>query len=107
MDNKKKLGKRIKELRKKKGFTQEQVAEMVELEQNTISVIESGRNFPTLVTLEKIANVLDVELSDFFNYDDLDDIKKVKQLTAERLEKMNDKEIRQLFNFIKNVVEKS
>ena len=59
MDNKKKLGKRIKELRKNAGLTQEQVAEQIEMEQNTISVIESGRNFPTLMTLEKIAKVLE------------------------------------------------
>lgn len=104
MDNKKKLGKRIKELRKQKGYTQEQVAEMIELEQNTISVIESGRNFPTLVTLEKIASVLQVELSDFFNYDYLDDIEKVRQLTEEKVGKMNDEQIRQLFNLIKNII---
>lgn len=107
MDNKKKLGKRIKELRKQKGFTQEQVAEMIDLEQNTISVIESGRNFPTLVTLEKIAKVLNVELSDFFNYSYLDDIDKVKQFTQEKLQQMNEEQIRHLFNYIQNVIDKT
>lgn len=104
MDNKKKLGLRIKELRKRKGLTQEQVAELIEMEQNTISVIESGRNFPTLVTLEKIAKILDVELSDFFNYDYLDDIETVKNYTQKKFNNMNESQIRQLFNYVKNII---
>ena len=51
MDNKKKLGLKIKELRKRKGLTQEELAELIQMEQNSISVMESGRNFPTLGTL--------------------------------------------------------
>lgn len=48
MDNKKKLGKRIKELRKQKGYTQEQVAEMVELEQNTLVLLNPVEIFQPL-----------------------------------------------------------
>ena len=104
MDNKQKLGKRIKELRKSKGYTQERLAELINMEQNSISIIESGRNFPTLVTLEKIANVLEVDLSDFFNYDYFNDMEFVKQYTQNRLKKMNDEEFRQVFKYIKSVL---
>lgn len=104
MDNKKKLGKRIKELRKRKGLTQEQVAVLIEMEQNTISVIESGRNFPTLVTLEKIADILDVELSDFFNYEYFDDISYIKQFTQNQLQVMDDAKLRQVFKYMRNVI---
>lgn len=103
MDNKKKLGKRIKELRKNAGLTQEQVAERIEMEQNTISVIESGRNFPTLVTLEKIANVLNVELSDFFVYDYFEDIESIRGNIQTRLSQMNDTKIRQMFKYMKTL----
>lgn len=103
MDNKKKLGKRIKELRKNAGLTQEQVAEQIEMEQNTISVIESGRNFPTLVTLEKIANVLNVELSDFFVYDYFEDIENIRENIQSRLSHMNDTKIRQMFKYMKTL----
>lgn len=104
MDNKKKLGKRIKELRKQKGLTQEKLAELINMEQNSISIIESGRNFPTLATLEKIANILEVNLSDFFNYEYLDDIELVKQSVQEGLKIMDDNQIRQLYKYIRNVV---
>lgn len=103
MDNKSKLGKRIKELRKNAGLTQEQVAERIDMEQNTISVIESGRNFPTLVTLEKIANVLNVKLSDFFVYDYFEDIESMRENIQAQLLNMSDAKIRQMFKYMKTL----
>lgn len=104
MDNKKKLGKRIKELRKNKGFTQEQLAELIDMEQNTISVIESGRNFPTLVTLEKIAKVLGFELADFFNYEYFEDIEVIKESALKQLETMDENQLRSMFKYMKNII---
>ena len=101
MDNKKKLGLKIKELRKRKGLTQEELAELIQMEQNSISVMESGRNFPTLGTLEKIAKVLDVNLSDFFDYDYIEDIDVIKASTEDIISKMDDKQLRQLFKYVK------
>lgn len=103
MDNKKKLGLKIKELRKRKGLTQEQLAELIDMEQNSISVIESGRNFPTLGTLEKIAQILEVNLSDFFNYDYIDDIETIKASTKDIIRKMDNNQIRQLFKYVKSI----
>ena len=56
MDNKKLLGKRIKEIRKQKNLTQEQLAELIQIETGSLSAIESGRHFPSLPTLEKNFN---------------------------------------------------
>lgn len=103
MDNKKKLGLKIKELRKCKGLTQEELAELIQMEQNSISVMESGRNFPTLGTLEKIAKVLDVNLSDFFDYDYIEDIDVIKASTEDIISKMDDKQLRQLFKYVKSI----
>lgn len=103
MDNKKKLGLKIKELRKRKGLTQEELAELIQMEQNSISVMESGRNFPTLGTLEKIAKVLDVKLSDFFDYDYIEDTDVIKASTEDIISKMDDKQLRQLFKYVKSI----
>lgn len=62
------LGLKIKELRKLKRLTQEQLAEMVGLDIGYISKLEVGRNFPKIGTLEKIAQVLDVELVELFQF---------------------------------------
>ena len=62
MDNKKLLGKRIKEIRKYKGYTQEKLSELIDIETSSLSGIESGRFFPSLHVLDKMSAVLGVEL---------------------------------------------
>lgn len=68
MNKKETFGKRFKEIRKKFGYTQEKMAEIAGIEPQSISKIESGKNFPLLSNLEKIANKLGIELEDFFCY---------------------------------------
>ena len=69
MDNKKLLGSRLKELRKRKGLTLEKLAELVELEPASICNIENGYNYPSLQNLEKIVTTLEVTFSDIFNFE--------------------------------------
>lgn len=66
--NQKAIGRRIKAAREKKGMTQEQLAEWVELSPMHVSVIERGVKLPKLETLINIANVLDVS-ADFLLQD--------------------------------------
>ena len=72
MNNKKLLGKRIKEIRKSKGYTQEQLSEMIEIETSSLSGIESGRFFPSLHVLDKMSMILNVELVEFFKFSSID-----------------------------------
>lgn len=53
----------IKRLRKVKNLSQKEVAMSIDIAQAQYSVIESGKTVPTLTTLEKIANVFEVDLS--------------------------------------------
>ena len=61
------LGKRIKELRKKRRFTQEKFSELANIDYKYLQRIE-GKNPPALKvdTLEKLAKVLKVSLSRLF-----------------------------------------
>lgn len=56
-----KTGKLIKELRIKKGMTQEELAERTELSARTIQRIENGEVDPRAYTLQMIAKALDVD----------------------------------------------
>ncbi len=58
---KKQLGQRIKEIRKSKNITQEQLAEKVGIGTANISYIETGKFAPTIENFEKIAQVLEVQ----------------------------------------------
>ncbi len=72
MDNKKLLGKRIKELRKSKGYTQETLSEKIGIETSSLSGVESGRFFPSLHVLDKMSTVLEIELHEFFQFSTVD-----------------------------------
>ena len=58
------IGKRIKELRKRKGLTQAQLAEMSGVEPSNISHIERAATKLSLPTLIAIANALDATLDE-------------------------------------------
>jgi transcriptional regulator with XRE-family HTH domain len=57
---------RVKEIRRRKGWSQKELAEESGVGQDTISGIESGRHEPRPSTLRKLADALDVEVADFF-----------------------------------------
>ncbi len=62
------FGKRVAELRKKAGYSQEQFAFKCGVDRTYVGVVERGEKSPTLNTIEKIANALDISMSELFNY---------------------------------------
>ena len=58
------IGKRIRELRKQKNWTQSTLAELSEVEPSNISHIERAATKLSLPTLIKIANALEVTLDE-------------------------------------------
>ena len=60
------LGKNIKKYRKLRGLTQEKMAELIEIEVRTLSLIETGNNFVTSKTLGKLSEVLQVSPANLF-----------------------------------------
>lgn len=65
------LGARIREVRKGLKMSQEQLSEMVDVDPRYISRIERGNCFPSLDTLENIAQSLHVEMRELFDYEHL------------------------------------
>ena len=65
MSRKLSLAKRIESLRKKRGLSQEKIARLADVSNNTIVNIETGINQnPTIETLRKIAEALDVSVEE-------------------------------------------
>lgn len=79
MDNKQLLGRRLKELIKKKGISQEKLAEMAGIEPAALSNVVTGRNYPLFTTLEKIINILGVGFQDVFNFKHHDSNENLKE----------------------------
>jgi transcriptional regulator with XRE-family HTH domain len=72
------LGKRVKFLRRHSRLTQAQLAEKTDLSVNYISEIENGLASPTLKTLLRLAQALDVEVEELFNFDPADVSRRTK-----------------------------
>jgi transcriptional regulator with XRE-family HTH domain len=62
------LGKRIAEIRKSNGLTQENLAEKTGYSVEFISLVERGLNAPSVAGLAKIAKALKVEVKDLFDF---------------------------------------
>lgn len=98
------FGKRIKEIRKNKKMTQEKLAEIVDLDCQTISRIETGYYFTSYENLEKLATALEVEIKDFFDFQYLQEREKEK-LKIDILNKVNTfsvQDLRKVAKFIQD-----
>ena len=68
MDARQQLGQRLKHLRRVRGYTQEQLAERIDISAKYLSSIERGAENPTLDLLGRLAQGLQVELYELFQF---------------------------------------
>lgn len=81
----KNIGNKIKAIRKTRGYSQQQLAELMDVTRSTISNWECGRRYPHLSELDSLANKLNVSLEYFKgNGDD------IKELLAKASQVFND-----------------
>jgi transcriptional regulator with XRE-family HTH domain len=66
MDIKQLFGQRVKELRNKKGISQEKLAEFSDLHRTYISSIELGKRNVALENIARLAKALDCNIEDLF-----------------------------------------
>lgn len=64
----KKFGQRVRELRKAKGLTQEQLSLEIDTDNSYISNIENARYDIPLSRVRLIAKALQVDMREFFNF---------------------------------------
>ena len=90
------LGAKIKQIRKSKKITQEKLAETINVDFGYISKLEVGQNFPSIQTLNKIADTLNVDISEFFTYKDINEID-LKSETTKLINNFNYDELKIIY----------
>ncbi len=100
MNIKKDFGQRIKELRNKKGITQYQLAEMAGIDPKHMSHIETGRSFPKADLIEKFAIALDIDYTELFKTQHLDDRKILLEKLGNYLENASDSDLQVIYKII-------
>ena len=63
---KEKLARNVQKLRKKSGWSQEELAEKIKISRTHMGHIEQGRRSPSIKVMTKLANVFKVSISDLF-----------------------------------------
>ena len=94
MDKKQLLGKRLRELRKRKGIKQEKLAELIGVEPASISNIENGKNYPSMTNLESILRVIECSFLEVFDFEHkkengtlIEEINEVMKKNPEKIER--------------------
>ncbi|WP_152393294.1 helix-turn-helix domain-containing protein [Paenibacillus guangzhouensis] len=105
------IGKRIRDLRKERGLSQEQLGELANLNYTYIGGVERAETNISVLNLAKIANALNVGVYELFSYTRLSNQTKGKSHDMEQiidlLLSLNPKEVRKAKNILIEVFDKN
>ena len=98
------LGKRIKELRKSKGFTQEHLSEIVGVDPKHLSRIECGKNVPSIDLITRISDALGLELHLFFQTSHLKDKNTLIKEINDALKVQSESNVRLFYKILTDII---
>ncbi len=92
------LGRRIRAIRKAKGWTQEELGSKADVSYKFVGEIERGQQNPSFDTLVKIADALEVELFDLFRFEqEITNRKDIEARMAKITKGVSEDDLRQIF----------
>jgi len=97
------FGKKLKDLRKKRGLTQEKFAEMVDLETGSIGMIEIGQRAASFETIDKIASSLGINYYELFDFEELETQNTIEKAIIKEINKLDEKTLKFILKFIKDI----
>ncbi|MEI7638997.1 MAG: helix-turn-helix transcriptional regulator [Syntrophus sp. (in: bacteria)] len=99
-DLKRFIGLRIGDIRRKKGITQEYLAGKMDIDPKYLSSIERGKENPTLNTLIKLSQALDVDLGEIFAVVQIEDVTKRKNLVLSLINEADGEQLKQAYKIL-------
>jgi len=93
------FSKKLRENRRKRGLTQEKLAETVGISTHYLAMLETARNFPTSDTLERLASALEIPVYELFIFDHSpkEELEQLRQEIVNEVNKTVSKAIKQSF----------
>lgn len=101
---KKLFGQRIKQLRKNKKLTQEELAELIWMDPQHFCKMENGSHFPSLKNLIKLATALDIEVKDLFCYNETEHNATLRKINS-AIKRLNEKELKFLQQILTSIAD--
>ena len=99
------FGRRIRELRKKAGLTQEELSCRVDVDSKSISRIETGKFLPSLDLLYRLSRVFNVEYYEMLMFGHHKDIVDLRKECLEILDAMPDEKMQLAYKMLKVLLE--
>ena len=104
VDLKEMIGSRIQEIRNKKGITQDQLSEKVGISSKYLSSIERGKENPTLNTILKLAQSLEVKPDHFFIHLEIEDPGKRKSMINDILDEADEDQLKLIYKVLSAMI---
>lgn len=104
LDIKQMIGKRIAEIRSRKGMTQEQLAGKMGIGPKYLSSIERGKENPTLNTLLSLSKALGVDLGEIFSLVQIEDPSKRKPMVLRLMDEANEDQLKLAFRILSAII---
>ena len=103
MDKKLLLGKRIKELRKQRGFTQDYLAEKLNIETRQLSKLETGKNYPSFETVLGLLETFNITFEELVAFEHLNENANFKQKMFDEISELDDEKIRYVYKIVRGL----
>ena len=101
---KKKFGKHLQVLRKKRNYTQWKLAEIIGVDSKYLSRLESGYSSPSFDMLQKLAEALKVDIELLFRFTDMETREELEQEICKKLKSADVKELKLILKLVNDVI---
>lgn len=103
--NKRQFGLRLKEIRKSKGLTQEEICEITGIDVSNYSKMETGKIMPSLASLQKLVLHAGFVPNEMFEYDHLEKEEIIDEKVHEMYQKFSIKQKKSLYKVMRIIEE--
>ncbi|CCY63155.1 transcriptional regulator XRE family [Clostridium sp. CAG:967] len=100
---KEKFAKNLRDIRKSRKLTQEQLAELVGVDFRYISLLENAKSFPSCDLIEKLVKALNINYSELFAFDEDLSREEIENRLGELIKFISDKNLKILYNIAKEI----
>lgn len=105
MSNQKELlGKRIKELRKQKGYTQDYLAEKLKIEPRQLSKLETGKHYPSFETIIALLETFDITFEELISFEHLNSVNDIRKTLLKDIENIDDSKIQSVYKILRVLI---
>lgn len=104
MSLKEAFAERLRYLRKNRGFTQEELAELVGVAPRHISFIETARSFPSCELTERLCKTLNISYSALFDFENEISREELIKRISELINKADCKKLKYFYKMISEAV---